>query len=311
MEDELFKDSRGYDQLPVKGKKNVKKLVKKLVEGRLPAGKVKEAKAKMAGERNVKSVSMTDCDARFMRNSRGRVDMSYNSQLSVDSKIGIVVANEVCNDCNDVNQLQEQARRAENLLGNLEKVKLLADNGYHNGENIHFLNEKKIDAYIPNQDIAMEHKGIHSSPGPFHIRRFGYDPLNDEYTCPAGKKLPFGYTWFDCSARKTKRVYYSRKACNVCGWKAACVKSKKGFRRLKVFPHWQEREMMALKMRSRKGRSVYKVRKQTVEPVIGHIKQNLGFRQFGLRGLGNARVEWNLACAAVNVLKIWKHGIAC
>jgi hypothetical protein len=39
-------------------------------------------------------------------------------------------------------------------------------------------------------------------------------------------------------------------------------------------------------------RSRYRLRKQVVEPVFGHIKQARGFRQFLLRGLDKVKAEW-------------------
>ena len=45
------------------------------------------------------------------------------------------------------------------------------------------------------------------------------------------------------------------------------------------------REKMAYKLQTEIGRAIYRVRKSTVEPVIGIIKEVLGFRQFSLRGL--------------------------
>ncbi|HVC33766.1 MAG TPA: transposase, partial [Chloroflexota bacterium] len=41
---------------------------------------------------------------------------------------------------------------------------------------------------------------------------------------------------------------------------------------------------MAYKLKTEIGRAIYAARKQTVEPVIGIIKEVLGFRQFSLRG---------------------------
>jgi hypothetical protein len=38
-----------------------------------------------------------------------------------------------------------------------------------------------------------------------------------------------------------------------------------------------------------------------VEPVLGIIKEVLGFRQFSLRGLGKVAGEWCLVCLAYNV----------
>jgi len=46
--------------------------------------------------------------------------------------------------------------------------------------------------------------------------------------------------------------------------------------------------------------------------VIGNIKQNLGFREFLLKGLDNVKIEMNLVSIAHNLGKIWrmKGGIA-
>lgn len=48
----------------------------------------------------------------------------------------------------------------------------------------------------------------------------------------------------------------------------------------------------------------YRLRKQTVEPVFGQIKQARGFRQFLLRGLENVQAEWSMICAVHNLLKL-------
>ncbi|MBU1854600.1 MAG: transposase, partial [Nanoarchaeota archaeon] len=40
------------------------------------------------------------------------------------------------------------------------------------------------------------------------------------------------------------------------------------------------------------------------------IKQNLGFREFLLRGLDKVKVEFNLACIAHNLQKIWRLSAA-
>ena len=47
-------------------------------------------------------------------------------------------------------------------------------------------------------------------------------------------------------------------------------------------------------MEKDKSKEVYRLRKCTVEPVIGNIKQNLGFREFLLKGLDKVKIEMNL-----------------
>jgi Transposase DDE domain len=64
------------------------------------------------------------------------------------------------------------------------------------------------------------------------------------------------------------------------------------------------RLQMAAKLRTPAGRAIYRLRKCTVEPVIGIIKETLGFRQFSLRGLANVRGEWLLVCLAYNIKRL-------
>jgi transposase len=61
---------------------------------------------------------------------------------------------------------------------------------------------------------------------------------------------------------------------------------------------------MAYKLRTNIGQAIYRLRKCTVEPVIGIIKEVLGFRQFSLRGLAAAAGEWCLVCLAWNLKRL-------
>jgi transposase len=64
------------------------------------------------------------------------------------------------------------------------------------------------------------------------------------------------------------------------------------------------KEQMAYKLRTAIGKAIYRLRKSTVEPVIGIIKETLGFRQFSLRGLFAAGGEWTLVCLAYNLKRL-------
>lgn len=61
---------------------------------------------------------------------------------------------------------------------------------------------------------------------------------------------------------------------------------------------------MAYKLHTEIGQAIYRLRKCTVEPVIGIIKEVLGFRQFSLRGLTAAAGEWCLVCLAFNLKRL-------
>ncbi len=68
---------------------------------------------------------------------------------------------------------------------------------------------------------------------------------------------------------------------------------------------FRERLRMRDKMETQEARKVYGLRKITVEPVYGNIKQNLGFREFLLKGKEKVQIEFNLACIAHNLRKMW------
>jgi len=61
---------------------------------------------------------------------------------------------------------------------------------------------------------------------------------------------------------------------------------------------------MAYKLKTDIGKQIYGLRKSTVEPVIGIIKETLGFRQFSLRGLLPVAGEWCLVCLAYNLKRL-------
>ncbi len=64
------------------------------------------------------------------------------------------------------------------------------------------------------------------------------------------------------------------------------------------------KEKMAYKLATEIGKEIYRLRKCTVEPVIGIIKEVLGFRQFSLRGLKSVAGEWSLVCLAFNLKRM-------
>jgi transposase len=72
----------------------------------------------------------------------------------------------------------------------------------------------------------------------------------------------------------------------------------------------QATQRMAARLSSEHGRARYRRRKAIVEPVLGWIKEVLGFRRFSLRGEVKARGEWNIVCLAVNLKRLHRIGWA-
>lgn len=71
-------------------------------------------------------------------------------------------------------------------------------------------------------------------------------------------------------------------------------------------------DRMRRKLRTKKGRKCYGLRKELPEPVFGQIKQVRGFRQFLFRGLDKVSGEWKFICTGHNLLKLfgaWRKGL--
>jgi hypothetical protein len=62
---------------------------------------------------------------------------------------------------------------------------------------------------------------------------------------------------------------------------------------------------MREKVTSEEGKRIYGRRAASVEPVFGIVKSAMGLRQFLLRGVAKVRIEWDLACLAYNMRRLW------
>jgi transposase len=68
-------------------------------------------------------------------------------------------------------------------------------------------------------------------------------------------------------------------------------------------------EEMHHRIQSSVGQRLYRLRKQTVEPVFGIIKEVLGFRRFLLRGWEKVSTEWTLVSVAWNLKRLAALGM--
>lgn len=107
---------------------------------------------------------------------------------------------------------------------------------------------------------------------------------------------------------------------NVEGCAAAGIEPLIALKRQRHHQTWRQRfaaapqpplasatamEKMRYRLKTPAGRKLYALRKQTPEPVFGIIKSVMGFRQFRLRGLENARGEWSLVTMSWNLKRMF------
>jgi len=69
-------------------------------------------------------------------------------------------------------------------------------------------------------------------------------------------------------------------------------------------------ERMTHRLETAEGKRLYGLRKQTVEPVFGIIKQAIGFRHFQLRGTEKVSIEWTLMTTSYNLKRLFNLGMS-
>jgi len=231
----------------------------------------------------IKRVSLSDPECRMMKNKKGVFELDYNTQFTVDSKNQIILANDVCQDRTDTFQLQPQIKNVNENIKLKEDTKIAADCNYNNGENLKFLEEERLDGYIPtiSQVQRLDDRKQKKED------EYEYNWDKDEIILN-GTRLKFHALWKH-RGNKKQRWYKSEDG--------------KIVRRVPEF--FRERLRMKKKLETEDGKYIYSLRKTIVEPVIGNIKYNLGFTEFLVRGLNGAKLELNLVSLAHNLKKIW------
>lgn len=93
--------------------------------------------------------NFTDPDARIMKSGSTKAfQYSYNAQIAVDGASQVIVATALSQAANDVNELQPLVKQIARNLDGARPKKLTADTGYFSEENVDFLEQEGIDAYI-------------------------------------------------------------------------------------------------------------------------------------------------------------------
>lgn len=284
LEEQIFGDKEegltGMDERDLR--KVVRESFKKKDKAKM---KQKIARAKEELEQNnLEKVSLSDPESRVMQHAKRYSEPAYNTQFSV-TKNQIIAANDVCQDGHDAHQFIPQMKNVKENVKLKKEMKVGVDCGYSDGINIKFAEDEKIDLYVPSRAQAQEFDGKEQS---LNHDKYEYDWKKDE--------LIVGKTRF-----RFKGLYIRKDGKKIFQYWNNELKKKKD-----VPFYFRERLRMRDKMEKEESKDVYRLRKSTVEPVIGNVKQNLGFREFLLRGLDNVKIEMNLVSIAHNLGKIWR-----
>lgn len=310
IEDKL-EEALDLKNKPKLARKDIKKIVREYRERLNDAKKTEDLKkkhqairAQLEKDKDLKTVSLTDPECRYMQSKKGPIELSYNVQTSVDSKHNIIVANDVCQEATDTRQGKPQLEQAEANLGPLpEGLKVAMDADYDDSPTLKWLEGRKFDAYIP-----LAEKGAKKTPESeqYSKKHFIYNETSDTFTCPEGKTLPYKSDYVSKRGQFLK-MYYSFKACHYCPVANRCKSQTAENRVIIATPYEGVIRRMKAKMELAESKQVYSKRKETSELTYAHIKYNLGFTEFLTRGLKGVKTEWNLACAASNLRRIWNQ----
>lgn len=278
--------------------------------------KIKEYDGKLhrCGSRN--SYSKTDPDATFMHMKddhmlNGQLKPAYNIQHAVNS--GFIVAAGVFPNPTDVLTLKPFLEQMEDSL-KFPFERIVADAGYESEENLVFLRDKGIEAYIkPANYEQIGTKKFEKEIG--RKENMKYERDGDFYICHNGKKVEKS----GVKIRKTasgylrEETHYICSECSGCPYKEKCLAGKnwkkppeKRYKKLTVSRLFEElREEEYRLINSEEGKKLRMNRSIQAEGGFADIKGDSGFTRFLCRGTDKVLAEYVLYAMAHNLG--WLH----
>jgi len=256
---------------------------RKELEKKLSERKEKQARYEQVGKDLQASgedqISLTDPDSRSVILLRNIVHVGYNIQAVSDKKYKLLVEYDT-GTVNDTHALAPVAIQTKNLL-KVNELRVLADKGYHTGEQLAACREEEIETYVSPKAPSTKDTGLYST------KEFKYDPEKDQYTCPEGYQMHTNGTWHQHSdsRRKGKSAYrrrrYTTPACKTCTCRHLCMKSRNG-RYIDRSEYADTIEANA--RRVKENPDYYRQRQQITEHPFGTLKRQRGYTHTNLRG---------------------------
>jgi hypothetical protein len=243
-------------------------------------------------------ISTTDADAQSVVLQRGITVVGYNIQASVDAKNKLITHFDT-GSVNDTNALAQVAIATKEVIG-VERMDVLADKGYHTGEQIRQCEQNDITTYVSPKEPAS------NDPDIFPITDFIYDVEKDQYRCPAGETLTSNGNWLKHSSKGYKSAYkfrrYNTKKCKTCELQPQCTKSKTNGRNIDRSEFAQDVEQN--NQRVKQNPDYYKQRQQLAEHPWGTLKRQRGFDYVLTRGKKCVLGEVSLVFIGYNLTRM-------
>ena len=178
---------------------------------------------------------------------------------------------------------------------------VLADGGYSSGEALKYLNDKNIDAYIPNfGQYKPEREG------------FIFNKELHQYECikEAGNKALLLFKGEKTDSKGyTKRTYRSSESdCKNCPLREQCCGKVTKYKKLEDSIHKEHYDRMHQKLTQNPAyaKKMVRVRSKTVEPVIGTLVNFTSMKRVNTRGIKSANKHVLMAALTYNLKKYLK-----
>lgn len=248
-------------------------------------------------------VSLTDPEARIMKQPDGGYAPGYNVQISTDAKEKIIVGMQVTQSASDYEQLIPSVGTIEKNTGKAPE-RMVVDGGFVSRENIVAMDAKQIDLIGSVRDSRAQSTGQLKRRGideKFAPGNFNYQSDTNTYLCPAGRILHYegkeehpgvtGYKYRACF-----------KDCQKCDHRDNCCPGNetkgRAIMRKEDAPEVVE---FIKKMETPEAKEIYKQRGAVAEFVHAWIKDKIGLRQFRLQGLYKVGIEIVWVCLTYNI----------
>jgi len=255
-------------------------------------------------EKKEARVSLSDPEARVMKQSDGGYAPSYNVQISTDAKEKMIVGIGVSQSGSDYEELVPAVDRVELQMGK-DPVQVVVDGGFTSRDNILAMSEREVDLIgsmgtgTSQSAGQMKRRGVDPS---FYPNAFDYDAVRDSFRCPAGKILRA-----NGEEKRPGRTNYKYRACATdcqrCSFQQKCC-PQNGPRSIVRGVDAPEVGAFIAKMETDEGKKIYRQRGPVAEFPNAWIKAKIGLRQFRLRGLIKVGMEVLWAALTYNI-KQW------
>lgn len=248
--------------------------------------------------------SPTDPDARVSVKPGKARQLNYFGQIAVDDAHHVITG--ACSDFADKRDSQCLEKIVELTEANLQEngialEELLADGGYSSGEALKYLNQKNINAYIPNfGQYKPEREGFIFNKE-FHQYECIKEGSNKAVLLFKGEKTD--------SKGYTKRTYRSSESsCKNCPLREQCCGKSTKYKKIDHSIHKEHYDRMHQKLTQNPhyAKQMVRVRSKTVEPVIGTLVNFTNMKRVNTRGIKQANKHVLMAALTYNLKKYMK-----